>query len=183
MLKLATCEVHKRLHLHQGFAAIQDQSICLESYQRLLDRLYGFYVPFEIATRISFQRSQWLESDLLATRAKNLAFAAIPLCRAIPELNTPERLCGAMYVVEGSALGGRGLARNLDHLLGRGIPEGRRFFEGRGSETGLAWRGWLTELDVFEHNTVSRYEVVRAAVETFLVFEDWLNGWRTPVHG
>ena len=182
MLQQATSEVHQRLHLHRGFAAIQDGSISLESYQLLLIRLYGFHVPFESATRITSERSQWLERDLDATHANNTAFAAIPLCGAMPELNTPGRLLGAMYVVEGSALGGRGLAGNLDTLFGRGVREVRRFFEGRGSATGLAWRGWLAKLDAFEHDPVSRGEVVGAALETFLVFEHWLNGWRTPVH-
>ena len=182
MLQQATCEVHQRLHLHRGFAAIQDTSISLEKYQQLLVRLYGFYFPFEIATRITSERSQWLERDLHATHPDKMTLTAIPRCRSIPELNTPERLLGAMYVVEGSALGGRGLSANLDNLLGRGVREGRRFFEGRGSATGLAWRGWLARLEAYEHDPVSQSEVVGAALETFSVFEDWLNGWRTAAH-
>ena len=182
MLQQATCDVHQRLHLHRGFASIQDGSINSESYQQLLVRLYGFYLPFETETRISSERSQWLERDLDAMHGDNKPLTGIPLCRAIPTLSTPQRVLGAMYVIEGSALGGHALAGNLDTLLGKGVREGRRFFEGRGSATGLAWRGWLGQLDVFEQGPDARGEVVGAAIETFSVFENWLNGWRTPVH-
>ena len=182
MIKQATGEVHQRLHLHPGFAAVQNGSISLKSYQRLLARLYGFYVPFEIEAQISPERSQWLERDLDATDRVEMALTLPPLCTGIPQLKSPERLLGAMYVVEGSAVGGRVLAANLDNLLGHGVREGRQFFEGRGTATGFAWHRYLAQLDHFDHDPDIRDQVVGAALETFLVFECWLDGWSTLTH-
>jgi hypothetical protein len=63
--------------------------------------------------------------------------------------DTPARRLGALYVVEGSTLGGRHLARNLDPLLGSTESAGRRFFLGRGADTNAAWIGFLARMTLF----------------------------------
>jgi heme oxygenase len=84
---------------------------------------------------------------------------------------------GARYVVEGSALGGRSLGRQLDVLLGQGVLAGRRFFTGYGAATGDVWRDYLDQLAVVPDVALKRAAVVEGATETFAIFEHWLEGW------
>jgi len=177
-LRAATAEIHARLHLHTGFAAIQNGSIDLTGYRALLLRLYGFHVPFEAAVGIGSERSGWLLEDLAAVGINGATMAGIPRCTALTALDTPGRRLGALYVVEGSTLGGRHLAGHLDSLLGSEGSAGRRFFIGRGAQTSGAWNAFLAHLSSSAGATATRTEIVAAAVRTFSIFQEWLNGWR-----
>lgn len=182
VLREATQEVHERLHRHVGFAAIKSATIGLAEYRDLLVRLYGFHVAFEAAAGIGDERSGWLADDLEATGWEG-PLDAVPKCPHMPGLHNARFRLGALYVAEGSALGGRDLARGLDRLLGQGVPRGRRFFIGRGSATGDAWRSYLARLSAAPAEPSARAEVVEGAVETFSAFENWLSGWSTSSHG
>ena len=182
MLRAATQGVHDRLHRHAGFAAIQDTTIGLADYQDLIVRLYGFYVPFEAAAAIGPDRSKWLADDLETLGLKR-PLHALPKCPHVPRFDNAHLRLGALYVVEGSALGGRDLARSLDQLLGKDVTEGRQFFVGRGPGTGEAWRGYLAQLSAAPSRPSARAEIIKGAVETFAAFEHWLNGWSTQAHG
>ena len=47
---------------------------------------------------------------------------------------------GAMYVMEGSTLGGRFLARHVETVLGLAPGRGDAYFQGHGEATGALWR-------------------------------------------
>jgi heme oxygenase len=177
VLRAATRGPHERLHLHPGFSAVNDGTITLPDYRALLIRLYGFYLPFERAVGVDPIRSHWLERDLAGLGAGAEMVSRIGLRADIPRYDGPERRLGALYVVEGSALGGRQLCRGLDRLLGANSIEGRRFFAGRGAGTGVAWRRYLDRLTSAAGEPKARAALVGAAVETFEVFETWLGGW------
>ncbi|MBC7431694.1 MAG: biliverdin-producing heme oxygenase [Rubritepida sp.] len=182
VLRQATQGVHERMHGHDGFASIQDRSIQPAAYRHLLMRLYGFYVPFEVAAGGGRDRTNWLEDDL-ATLGLDHRTTAIAMCPRIPALDSPGCRLGARYVVEGSALGGRGLARGLDPLLGAGVARGRSFFNGRGAGTAEAWTAYLAQLAAAPAGQASRATIIRAAMGTFVVFGEWLAGWKDPTHG
>lgn len=176
-LREATSAAHERLHCHPGFAAIQNGSIDLAQYRSLLVRLYGFHVPFEAAVDIASDRSTWLRADLAAVTVGGYALAAIPQCSSLTGFDSQTRRLGALYVIEGSTLGGRQLARNLDPLLGSLVTEGRRFFLGRGSDTAAGWNVFLARLTDAGNTLAACNEIVDAAVMTFSIFEEWLRDW------
>ncbi len=182
VLRAATRGVHERLHRHAGFAAIQDASISLEDYRKLVARLYGFYLPFEAAACLEPDRSVWLADDLEAL-GQGGPLDAVPKCPHLPWLDTAHSRLGALYVAEGSALGGRGLARSLDRLLGIDSTSGRCFFIGRGPGTGEAWRAYLARLSAAPSSPSARADIVHGTTETFAAFERWMNGWSTSTHG
>jgi len=140
-------------------------------------RLYEFYIPFEVAAQIEPDRSRRLAEDLISLTPGGGAFSPSLATAEIPRLDTEERRLGALYVVEGAALGGRQLARNLDRLLGAQAVDGRRFFTGRGDGTGDGWRDYLARLSAASDAPRARAEVTEAAVEIFTIFEQWLAGW------
>ena len=105
-LRMATADVHERLHHHIGFAAVQAGSIDHRAYIKLLSRLYGFYRPFEAAAQLSPERTRWLESDLTTLGVDAAEREKLPRCAAFPHRFSADHILGARYVVEGSALGG-----------------------------------------------------------------------------
>ncbi len=177
LLRAATQAPHERLHLHAGFSAVKDGTVTLAEYRALLTCLYGFYEPFECAIGPEHIRTGWLARDLASLGVAAAALPGIRRCADIPRYDTLARRLGALYVVEGSALGGRMLCRGLDGLLGDAAMEGRRFFAGRGANTGGAWRDFLDRLEPAGAAPEGRAALVSAAVETFRVFETWLGGW------
>ncbi len=176
-LRAETHDVHERLHRHRGLAAVQSGMIDRRAYTALLGRLYGFYRPFETADQIALDRTGWLESDLAALGVDSLTCAALPRCAALPSGPSCEYRLGARYVVEGSALGGRSLGRQLDGLLGAGVVAGRRFFTGHGAATGDVWRGYLADLASVPDEALKHAAVIEGAIQTFAIFEQWLEGW------
>jgi heme oxygenase len=104
--------------------------------------------------------------------------AKIPRCAGPTTVDTPARRLGALYVVEGSTLGGRQLARHLDPLLGTTGSAGRRFFLGRGAETNTVWNAFLAQMALLANTPADRQDAVEAAVQTFGIFQEWLGGWR-----
>lgn len=177
-LKLATTTVHERLHRHPGFAAVASGGVALDDYRALLGRLYGFHAPFETSLGEPPQRTRRLESDLAVLGLDEERIRALPLCGFIPPTGTSSRRLGALYVIEGSALGGLVLARGLDGLLGRGATEGRAFFMGEGRGARRAWSTFLHQLSMLDGDPAAEAEAIDAARETFAAFESWLERWR-----
>ena len=175
-LRLATMDVHERLHHHSGFAAVQSGTIDRASYITLLSRLYGFYRPFEAAAQLDLARTRWLDSDLDALGVSRVVRETLPRC-PFAQPFSPDHSLGARYVIEGSALGGRGMARQLDGLLGPGEAAGRKFFSGHGAATGAAWRDYLALLSAVSSSALRLATIIDGAIATFAMFEQWLSGW------
>ena len=176
-LRSATSKPHERLHRHEGLAAVAAGTIDRPAYVALVGRLYGFHHSFDLVARTIPERTRWLQIDLSTLGVDPAKQAALPRCTGFPAMVSPDYLLGARYVVEGSALGGRGLARKLDGLFGAGIIAGRRFFSGHDTETGEVWRAYLAQLSAASTATATRAAIVAGAVETFTIFEQWLEGW------
>ena len=174
-LRSATADVHARLHLHAGLAAIAAKRIDVTDYRQLLLRLYGFYLPFENAAGLEPVRSGWLATDLRALAMPECRLATAAVCTTLPRLENPQAVLGAMYVVEGSALGGHGLARQLSGLMGEATLSGRRFFASDGADTSRAWRAFVDRIDLVAQREWTI--VIDAAIATFCCFETWMDGW------
>ena len=85
-----------------------------------------------------------------------------------------EALYGALYVAEGSALGGRVIARQLDYLFGD-AAEGRTFFRGdgdtgSGGDARLGWRTFLRSL-AQDCDEASMPQLLAGAEASFALFE------------
>lgn len=145
-LRRATEQTHLALHDLPRFRAIAEGRLDRAAYADLLCSLHGFHSAIAGAARrgglshlsCSEARLDRLEADLdvLGRRPPKAADSFIPISSA--------GLYGALYVAEGSALGGRVIARQLDYLFGEALP-GRTFFTGD-SAIGSAWRQFLAAM-------------------------------------
>ena len=162
-------------------------------YRRLLARLYGFHRPFEDAARsavdlfrIDLDLSARARSHLLLADLQTIGFdlsaaATLPLWRPSVRLVSKGSLLGALYVLEGSTLGGVQIARALKTRVGNGLGKALLFFVGRGAVQGAMWRHLLEELESLREDEDEAMQAEDAAVATFKAFEDWMAAWRTEV--
>ena len=192
-LRAATATTHERMHAHAGFGAAAAGTIEASDYRRLLVRLYGFHRPFEDIARSAADvfridldmnaraRSPLLLADLQSIGFDPSAAATLPLWRPSVRLVSKGSLLGALYVLEGSTLGGVQIARALKGRVGNGLEKALLFFVGRGERQGAMWRELVEELESLREDDEEAMQAENAAVTTFKAFEDWMAGWRTEV--
>ena len=185
-LRKSTEAAHERMHAHDGFSAAAAGAVSPQDYRDLLTRLYGFHAAFDAAMRAmpstlgeelsiaARERATLIADDLAGLGAAPGEIAALPLCPDLPELTGDGDYLGALYVVEGSTLGGAFIARALAPIAG----ENRRFFLGHGGENGRLWRGFVARLDRLDAAPEQADAAERAADLTFAAFERWMANWR-----
>lgn len=83
---------------------------------------------------------------------------------------------GALYVLEGSTLGGRMIGRHITATHGL-TGEGLAYYSGHGPRTGSMWLAFRARLDTFDGDAA---QVVSAANGTFDAMRAWLA---PPVSG
>ena len=113
---------------------------------------------------------EWLRSEADLELADLVARAAGTL-----PLGELSEVMGSLYVIEGSALGGRVIAPHLKRTLGLGQGRGASYFHGFGGETGVMWNNFrvLAALEIGEspHGTVLACQSARrtfgALIELF----------------
>lgn len=127
------------------------------------------------------RRAHLLEKDLQAMAAPSL-----PELRAVDwdHVVDPDgagktgpaftaRFAGALYVIEGSSLGGRFISRHVQPLLGLLPGEGNAYFEGYGDQTGTLWREVAAVIEVVPDELAD--EVIGAARRAFRAFGQGLG--------
>lgn len=139
-----------------------------------LAKMYGFLVPYEARLRRQSLGSEW-EAEArqrahLILEDLQLPAAALPLCPDMPPLASWPQLLGAMYVVEGSTLGGQVIARQLAKLN----SELRTYFLGYGEQTGSRWKAFC-QLLAQEANPTNQTAIVQSASLTFQKLSAWLS--------
>ncbi len=183
-LRQATAAAHEQLHHLPAFAALQAGTIGPDAYADLLRQMLVFHRAVEdrLAAAPSLQafgidiaarrRSPLLLEDLAFLGAATTPLRTPP---ALPALHSPAQALGCLYVTEGSTLGGRELARRLDHLLPPGSAEGRRFLLGHGPRHGAMWREFCAALEQCGDSPERRADMIGAALAAFAVFGDWFG--------
>ena len=181
-LRHATAAVHERLHRVPVFAALAAGQLDRGAYLSLLGRLYGFHDPFETAIAQAgppgLQPAQWrrahlLQSDMTELDRSGNAVADLPRHPAPGSDWSPAQAMGCLYVIEGSTLGGRQLARRLDHLLPANATAGRAFLLAGTDQNHVRWRDFCAALDACGADPAPRAEMVAGAIEAFHCFEAW----------
>jgi len=185
-LKQVTLEAHERLHGHDGFGAAASGAITAADYRDLLARLYGFHAAFDarmaeappaLARALDLAergRARLIAADLTGLGVQPTRLAALPLCKDLAPMQSPGDYLGALYVVEGSTLGGQLIARALEPIVG----ENRRFFLGHGGEHSRLWRSFVARLDRLDAEPAEAADAERSALAAFAVFERWMSRWR-----
>jgi heme oxygenase len=162
--------------------------LSITAYRAYLHRLLGYYRPVEArlgawagwsALGIDFEARRkvpLLERDLARLPERESAEPEPSGAPVLPELTSPARKLGCLYVLEGSTLGGQVLVRHVRRELGLQEANGCAFLAGYGTSTGRMWRSFTAALDAYARREGHDARVVDAARETFVTLEAWLSG-------
>ena len=179
-LRALTRDEHERT---EAQVSLMDDNLTPAQYADVLRRFYPPVRGWELWAERGAPEAY---RPLLAARqrsgmlAADLSFwGAEPLPEALGEAWFAEfageaGFMGAMYVVEGSTLGGQYIARRLEERFGLAPGEGDAYFRGYGEATGARWREVKAALAALPAEQLP--EVVGAAKRMFGVFGAALRG-------
>ena len=172
-LKEGTTDAHIELEkiVVQQLKAIQTS----EDYARLLKYFYAFFcevekaiAPFmtsEVVPDYSERRNaSHLKADIEALGGD--VRKDIPRATA-PSISTKYQALGALYVMEGSVLGGRTIVKMLEK---NNIHTGISFFSGYGENTPVLWGRFIESLNQQITGDEHKRQAIQAAKDTFTLF-------------
>lgn len=151
-----------------------------DQYADLLAKLYGYYhilesalhpylLHSEIADYSSRRKSGQLLADLDQLSEKRVD---LQLCSHIPGVNSYYSALGALYVLEGSTLGGKIIAGMISARLNS--EHGLGFFRSYGDATPEMWTRFKAHLKK-PFTPEQQEQIVTSAVLTFTTFKLWLD--------
>ena len=166
---------------------VSEWSKTKDGYRQVIERFYGFHLSMEAAIwaheeelREIFPdlanrtRLPLIEKDLRALGDSEEKIAELPVCEDLPDLSTPARAAGALYVLEGSTMGGMMMAKWLQEEHGYTPESGSAYYKAYGDQTMPMWQAFTKGL-ADERLEANRDEVVEAAGGTFAALENWFR--------
>jgi heme oxygenase len=152
-----------------------------DDYVRCLQQLHGIVTAWEEWSAAT--SPEWMHSLLENRQRRGLLerdlawFGVAPFDEArpaMPETQDAASLLGAMYVMEGSSLGGRLIARHVERVLALSAGVGDAYFCGHNQQTGTMWKEFCGVLQarVPDRETDT---VIAAAKTMFRVFGSWMQ--------
>lgn len=172
---------------HEQMEAIFRMPSSCEEHRQWTAAFLGFVEPLERALTATLgaehpalvgrAKTGWLRDDLRALGCDDRQIAALPRCADLPALDTAPRALGALYVFEGSTLGGQMISRHLETALGLSGGEGYRYFRSYGPEVGRRWQEFRALLER-QGEAGGADEIVQSANDTFSKLRRWCESQR-----
>jgi heme oxygenase len=183
-LRVATSSWHSRV---EAAADLPASIRTRDDYVDLLGRLYDLHAGFESRLaenrfdegwrRVGVDLSRHHRAYLLAADLETLGTSATSGWPLSSPLSTFGHALGCLYVLEGSSLGGRTVARIVRATIGE-VPT--TFLTGIGRPDLAPWPMVCSALELFETLGGDGEAVISGACETFAVFADRLGKDRAP---
>lgn len=153
-----------------------------QEYAALLSLFYSFFGGIELSA------DKYIDLTILPDyyhrrKSAALAFDLSELSKPLPELalrnDLPEirdhlQCIGALYVMEGSTLGGKVIAKMMLLQLEKTEMPGLSFFNGYGDQTMIMWQKFKQSIDMPLSATEAEI-IIKSANDTFLRFSNWFD--------
>jgi heme oxygenase len=166
----------------EGTVPLMHEGLTTAQYVEVLQKLYGVVAAWE--DRAIQIAPVWLQPALLARQRKSLlerdlawfgATHSNVRCATLHAVDDLPSLLGAMYVMEGSTLGGQLIARHVEAALHLSEGKGDAYFRGHGSNTGPLWKEFC---EMLKHRIPDEQSetVIISAKAMFSTFGKWMQG-------
>ena len=179
-LRLATRPLHDELDQAMMPRIMQMQSI--NDYIDLLIAFYGFFKP--VYDQIDSHLNQRYLPDYNSRRkpagilhnlqALGYKTTVEKISGNLPGITCNAEAFGALYVMEGSTLGGLMITKMIAGKLHL-TDEQLSFFAGYGKKTKERWHQFTGALDNVPVSENDEQKMIQAAAETFSLFKSWLQ--------
>ena len=176
-LRAATRTAHEQL---ESALTLLEPPIPADRVVGVLERFYGFHAALEPALGAVLPepllrprlKLPLLEQDLQRLGIGRQRLSTLPVCSAASGLcESAADAAGALYVLEGSTLGGRIISRSLQACPWY-PPQRLRYWDPYGSDTGRRWSETLAYLQSLA--PTGSDAIIRSAIATFDLLLAWL---------
>lgn len=185
LLRRETRAEHAVLDQHPAFVAMVDGRLDLDGYRALMQAMHGLYRvsdgPIaEACAAHGLDRHGFAYEPRTSILGRDLAGLGVadatPTDAAVPALplGTPWSLAGALYVIEGSVLGGSMLCVATTKILG-GKTAGNGYWQWCRREGAARWAMTCRLLDALATSAAARDGMVAGARAAFDLFAQHLD--------
>ncbi|WP_276134201.1 biliverdin-producing heme oxygenase [Polluticoccus soli] len=152
-----------------------------DAYRNVLQLFYGYFKPLE--ELVSKHVDHTLLPDYEERRKTSALLSdihylcgsqnALKLCDDLPLIGNSRQAIGALYVMEGSTLGGKIIKGILMKNLDADGSKGFDFFGGYGDDTEKKWSAFKQIINDRFSDAETHHEILAAADNTFKKFRSW----------
>ena len=181
--------LHQRLRAatassHQGLEDALDwraRVATLPGYRALLARFHGFHAAYEPAIGLALadeafwgprRRFAALAADLAHLGMPDAEIATLPRPSAVTFADEAAAM-GALYVLEGSTLGGQVIGRHIGAVHGL-TQAGLAYYRAHGRQTGVMWNAFRARLDRLSGDPEAEAAALATGTATFDALRIWL---------
>jgi heme oxygenase len=187
-LKTGTSHQHRLLESNSLLSSLVSPGVNLGHYVRYLLLMQAVMIRYE-AMPTSWRRilpgwrapsmSAAIVQDLAVLKQRSYSAGSPPPFEIDLDDTSHGSLIGFIYVMEGSKLGGRVIAKHLVKHLGPTVSEALGFLAGYGTDTGREWKDFLTQFaDAVVENKLEQ-ETIEGATSAFtLIYDYFETNWR-----
>lgn len=187
LLKSETSTAHRQLERNPCLSRLFQTDYSIGEYRDLIAKFYGFFSaieplifddldPMNQPFVIHRRKTNLLAKDLSILDIDSVNSSVIPQCKHIPVLNSFARKMGALYVLEGSTLGGRIISKKLIDHFGSAITPTLNYYESYGARVIDEWLSFQFFMaERFDNKQIEIDQVISAAIETFSCLDRWLQ--------
>lgn len=186
VLKRATEDVHNAVHEIPVLKRLAKGELSRDEYGQLMEQYFQYFrgldPVIESATRAlvpnEFDYCYQPRAELVRNDLLELGFSDRWLSQSLPSEPQPKiddlgSLAGVVYVIDGSAIGGRQLSFAAQQILAAG--PGDSYWRWCRQSGLSAWANALQIIDLADTSETSRRAAVRAAKATFDGFASWFS--------
>jgi len=178
-LRAGTRDAHDRIETIPALRRLLAADLTRDEYIAVLRHLHAFHACVEPAIAAELEACPDAAAMLDGARPRALArdlawYGASPLpAPPLPPLDGIASALGALYVIEGSGLGGRVIARHLADSLGIADGTGGTFYCRQDADT--ARRRWQALIALLERSDADADAMVAGARQVFDYLDSWLR--------
>jgi heme oxygenase len=179
-LKASTALAHQKLE--KSVLGLIQELQTSKDYGNLLGLFYSYFGGLESLIDVRTvekylpdynerRKSLWLLEDLLHMKKQH---PEICLQTDLPLIKNPYQALGALYVMEGSTLGGVYIIKMIQRKI-PGNGKGFHFFTGYGDRNALMWDRFKNALDHATTRDEDILMIISGAEMTFHSFYEWIK--------
>ncbi|WP_443938658.1 biliverdin-producing heme oxygenase [Pedobacter sp. MW01-1-1] len=168
--KAAHQELEKKVVLKlKSIRSAADYADLLKHFYAYFDHLRNEIEPY-ITPEVLPDYAERRDASYIKRDIEALGFDTTDLpLTTVPKITNTQEALGALYVMEGSIMGGRIIVEMLAKV---GVQTGVSFFSGYGAQTGEMWGRFVEVLNASAKNEAEEQLAVDAANAAFTHFSD-----------
>ena len=178
-LKVDTLAAHRKTERFFYGKEIMSGTLTRTQYGEMIQKnhyIFSMVEPkiAEVFSKLYGEETEFLPAtnrrDFLAADLRELEINPVDFTVDMPALDNKAVLTGALYVIEGSMLGGQMIGKKLADNVALPDAEGLHFYRPHRKDTGTRWRNFCNFAES-QGEDLDYEDVLRGALETFSFFQ------------